>query len=203
MAQALSPLINYDLLRLFYALFYPCEVISKNNGLRVFFGYYRNCSKAWWEFRPRKKISSPPPPKDSPQTPSLEVSEMASAKMASAIVSVSTMWGRYWNSVSASPLERILLGFAGSCGFRSRYWISVSGPYRRWGGWLPRPSQIGPRRTKNSTRSYAVVDLLRVVFLVRRADLLSRRTLCGHRFPGNYRHFSSQRRVRAVVIWGA
>ena len=33
---------------------------------------------------------------------SVEVSEMASAKMASAIVSVSTMWGRYWNSVLAS-----------------------------------------------------------------------------------------------------
>ena len=43
-----------------------------------------------------------------------EVSEMASAKPASAIVSVSTMWGRYWNSV----LERIfLLGSAGPCGF--------------------------------------------------------------------------------------
>ena len=31
--------------------------------------------------------------------------------------------------------------------------------------------------------------------LVRRADLLSRRALCGHHFPGNYRRFSSPRRV--------
>ena len=30
-----------------------------------------------------------------------------------------------------------------------------------------------------------VVNLLRVVFLVRRGDLLSRRALCGHHFPGN------------------
>ena len=65
------------------------------------------------------------------ETSALEVSEMASAKTASAIVSVSTMWRRYWNSVSASLLERILLGFASPCGFRGRYWISVSGPYRR------------------------------------------------------------------------
>ena len=40
-----------------------------------------------------------------------------------------------------------------------------------------------------------VVNLLRVVFLVRQGDLLSRRTLCGHHFPGNYRDFSSQRRA--------
>ena len=33
-----------------------------------------------------------------PMRAKLGVSEMASAKMASAIVSVSTMWGRYWNS---------------------------------------------------------------------------------------------------------
>ena len=47
-----------------------------------------------------------------------------------------------------------------------------------------------------------VVNLLRVVFLVRRGDLLSRRTLCGHHFPGNFRHFSSQRRVHGVVNLG-
>ena len=47
-----------------------------------------------------------------------------------------------------------------------------------------------------------VVNLLRVVFLARRGDLLSRRTLCGHHFPGNYRHFSSQRRVHGVVNLG-
>ena len=47
-----------------------------------------------------------------------------------------------------------------------------------------------------------VVNLLRVVFLVRRGDLLSRRTLCGHHFPGNYRHFPSLRRVRIVVNLG-
>ena len=44
-----------------------------------------------------------------------------------------------------------------------------------------------------------VVNLLRVVFLVRWGDLLSWRTLCGHHFPGNYRHFSSQRRVHGVL----
>ena len=43
----------------------------------------------------------------------------------------------------------------------------------------------GPSRTK----ILRVVNLLRVVFLVRRGDLLSRRTLCGHHFPGNYRPF--------------
>ena len=47
-----------------------------------------------------------------------------------------------------------------------------------------------------------VVNLLHVVFLVRRDDLLSRRTLCGHHFPGNYRHFSSQRRAHGVVNLG-
>ena len=47
-----------------------------------------------------------------------------------------------------------------------------------------------------------VVNLLRVVFLVRRGDLLSRRALCGHHFPGNYRHFPSQRRVHSVVNLG-
>ena len=34
-----------------------------------------------------------------------------------------------------------------------------------------------------------VVNLLRVVFLVRRGDLLSRRTLCGHHFPGELQTF--------------
>ena len=53
--------------------------------------------------------------------------------------SVSTMWGRYWNSVLASLLERILVVFASPCGCRGRHWISVSGPYRQQGGWLPRP----------------------------------------------------------------
>ena len=49
-----------------------------------------------------------------------------------------------------------------------------------------------------------VVNLLRVVFLVRRGDLLSQHSLCGHHFPGNYRHFSSPRRVHGVVnLWGA
>ena len=47
-----------------------------------------------------------------------------------------------------------------------------------------------------------VVNLLRIVFLVRRGDLLSQRTLCRHHFPGNYRHFSSQRRVHGVVNLG-
>ena len=47
-----------------------------------------------------------------------------------------------------------------------------------------------------------VVNLLCVVFLVRRGDLLSRRTLCGHHFPGNYRHYSSQSRVDGVLNLG-
>ena len=47
-----------------------------------------------------------------------------------------------------------------------------------------------------------IVNLLRVVFLVWRGDLLSRRALCGHQFPGNYRHFSSQGRVRGVLNLG-
>ena len=37
----------------------------------------------------------------------------------------------------------------------------------------------GPRRTKNTTRSKFTTSIL----LVRRGDLLSRRTLCGHHFP--------------------
>ena len=47
-----------------------------------------------------------------------------------------------------------------------------------------------------------VVNLLRVVFLVRRGDLLSWRALCGHQFPGNCTHFSSQGRVRGVLHLG-
>ena len=47
-----------------------------------------------------------------------------------------------------------------------------------------------------------VVNLLLVVFLVRRGDSLSQRSLCGHDFPGNYRHFSSPRRVHGVVNLG-
>ena len=47
-----------------------------------------------------------------------------------------------------------------------------------------------------------VVNLLRVVFLVRRGDLLSRRSLCRPDFPGNYRHFTSSRRVHGVVNLG-
>ena len=38
-------------------------------------------------------------------------------------MSVSTMWGRYCNSISASLLEAFRLGFACFCGFRGRYWI--------------------------------------------------------------------------------
>ena len=44
-----------------------------------------------------------------------------------------------------------------------------------------------------------VVNSLRVVFLVRQGDLLSRRTLCGHQFPGNYRHFPS-RALRGILM---
>ena len=38
--------------------------------------------------------------------------------------------------------------------------------------------------------------------LLSHSDLLSRRTLCRHHFPGNCRHFSSQRRVHSVVTLG-
>ena len=43
---------------------------------------------------------------------------------------------------------------------------------------------------------------LRGVHLLSHCDLLSRRTLCGHHFPGNCRHLSSQRRVHSVVNLG-
>ena len=42
-------------------------------------------------------------------------------------VSVSMMWGRYWNSVSASLLERILLVFASPCGKNG---VDTEFPYR-------------------------------------------------------------------------
>ena len=48
----------------------------------------------------------------------------------------------------------------------------------------------------------AVLKILRVVFSLAPCDLLSRHTLCGHRFRGNYRHFPSPRRVRVVVNLG-
>ena len=47
-----------------------------------------------------------------------------------------------------------------------------------------------------------VVNLLRVVNLLPHCDLLSRRALCGHHFPGNWRLFPSPRRVQAVVNLG-
>ena len=47
-----------------------------------------------------------------------------------------------------------------------------------------------------------VVNLQRVVNLLSHCDLLSRRTLCGHHFAGNYRHVSFQGRVRGVVNMG-
>ena len=47
-----------------------------------------------------------------------------------------------------------------------------------------------------------VINLLRVVFLVRHGDLLSWRNLCGHHSPGNYRHFSSQRSAHGAVNLG-
>ena len=61
----------------------------------------------------------------------------------------------------------------------------------------PPPTQ----RTPPYQKYYAVVNLLCVVH-VPHSDLLSRRTLCGHRFPANYRHFSSQGRVYGVVNMG-
>ena len=47
-----------------------------------------------------------------------------------------------------------------------------------------------------------VVNLLRVLNLLSHCDSLSPRTLCGHHFPVNYRHFSSQRRVCGIVNFG-
>ena len=47
-----------------------------------------------------------------------------------------------------------------------------------------------------------VVNLLGVVNLLSHCDLLSWHSLCGHRLPGNSRHFSSQRRVHGVVNMG-
>ena len=58
------------------------------------------------------------------------------------------------------------------------------------------------QRTPPCQKYYAVVNLLCVVNLLSHSDLLSRRTLCGHHFPGNCRHFSSQRRVCGVVDLG-
>ena len=64
-------------------------------------------------------------------------------------------------------------------------------------GNLNRPKD--PARTKNTTRSKFTT---RSIFSTAGGDLLSRRTLCGHHFPGNYRHFSSQRRVDGVLNLG-
>ena len=49
----------------------------------------------------------------------LEVSETASAQTASAIASVSTMWGRHWNSVSALLLKTNLHWLVSRC------WVSL------------------------------------------------------------------------------
>ena len=70
--------------------------------------------------------------------------------------------------------------------------------------WPLQSQAWGPPHPKDPAllKILRVVNLLRVVFLVRRGDLLSRRTLCGHHFPGNYRHFSPQRRVHGVLNLG-
>ena len=44
--------------------------------------------------------------------------------------------------------------------------------------------------------------LASVVNLLSHCDLLPRRTLCEHHFPGNYIYFSSQGRVHGVVSMG-
>ena len=67
---------------------------------------------------------------------------------------------------------------------------------------IPQETQCDSPKDPAVLKVVRVVNLLRVVFLVRRGDLLSRHTLCGHRFPGNYRHFSSQRRVHGVLNLG-
>ena len=67
--------------------------------------------------------------------------DIACAKMASAIVSVPAMWCRYWISALAFLFERNLhwpgwifsAGSGNLCSFRGRYWISISGLYRRYG----------------------------------------------------------------------
>ena len=64
------------------------------------------------------------------------------------------------------------------------------------------PAQGSRAQRTAALKILRVVNLLRVVLLVRRGDLLLRRTLCGHHFPGNYRHVSSPRRVRNVVNLG-
>ena len=51
-------------------------------------------------------------------------------------------------------------------------------------------------------KTQRVVNLPRVVNLLSHCDLPSRRTLFGHHFPGNYRHFPSRRRVHGVVNMG-
>ena len=58
------------------------------------------------------------------------------------------------------------------------------------------------QRTPPYSKYCAVVILLFAVNLVSHSVLLSRHTLCGHLFPGNYRHVSSHRRVHTVVKMG-
>ena len=65
-------------------------------------------------------------------------------------------------------------------------------------------SQKGQKRTKKEgqvqigkpprlkTPRLGALDLLSIVHLLSHSDLLSRRTFCGHHFPGNCWHFSSQ-----------
>ena len=44
--------------------------------------------------------------------------------------------------------------------------------------------------------------MLGVVNLLSHSDLLSRCAVCGHTFPGNYRHLSPQRGVHGIVNLG-
>ena len=60
--------------------------------------------------------------------------------------------------------------------------LKGSGPARGWGVGRPCSGNGGPRNPKDPAvlKIVRVVNSLRVVFLVRRGDLLSRRTVRGH-----------------------
>ena len=139
-------------------------------------------------------------------------------------VQVTQKWLKMWLFPKEKALSESLLShfyrrakshFCVTFGVTLIIWGFGGGGSRGHGGsqlWLV-PCIRSQKNVRNPNHHYPkdpsvlkilrVVNLLRVVFLVRRGDLLSRRTLCGRHFPGNYRHFSSPRRVRGVVNWGA
>ena len=66
---------------------------------------------------------------------------------------------------------------------------------------IPQEAQI-LRDIRPSQRTLHAKSTTRVVIFLSHSDLLSRCALCGHHYPGNYMHFSSQRRVHSVVNMG-